>query len=221
VAKRLTKPSISAAVFKFSMRKKYKTIAETTTTETAVTATATATAAVSVAPDPPPAFPHNYDNEIQINDTIKQIFEELLNKRDVTIPGCLNDIFNRIISTSKLDIKSIINNNFHEYLYEKLGHMIPISELNEYYLDHDKDFKVGDLVFYKKYPSVYIISSYIGKEYKNNNSHEIFTNDSELNKYNENSINLLKKSVSRDLITKFRYKSTKEVIETYYINDNK
>jgi hypothetical protein len=182
---------------------------------------AAATAISASAPEPPPTFPHYYHNEINIKEIIKNIFEELLNKRDVTIPGCLRDIFNNILSKPNLDIESIINNNFHEYLYEKLGHMIPISDLNEYYLDHDKDFKVGDLVFYKKYPSVYIISSYIGKKNKKSNSHEIFTNDSELNKYNENSITLSEKSVSRDLITKFRYKSTKEVIETYYINDKK
>jgi hypothetical protein len=136
------------------------------------------------------------------------------------IPGCLTEIFNNIISNTKLDIESIINNNFKEYLYEKLGHMIPISQLNEYYLDHDTDFKIGDLVFYKRYPSVYIISSYIGKK-DDKNSHEIFTNNSELNKYDENNFKLSSKSISRDLITKFRYKSTKEVIETYYINDNK
>ena len=178
-------------------------------------ASASASASVAVsAPEPPPLFPHKYA-EINISEIIKNIFEELVNKTDVTIPGCLRDIFNKIRYNPKLNIENIINNNFHEYLYEKLGHMIPISYLNEYYLDHDKDFKVGDLVFYKKYPSVYIISSYIGKKNKKSNSHEIFTNDSELNKYNENSITLSEKSVSRDLITKFRYKSNKEVIETY------
>jgi hypothetical protein len=166
-------------------------------------------------------YDYDKNGDIVINKIIKDIFENLNDLKtfpDVTIPDGLPDIFNNIIkstaSTASTLLKDIIYENFKSYLYEKLGHMIQESELNEYNLDHNKDFKVGDLVFYKKYSSVYIISTY---KKKKRNSHEIYTNKSDLNNYKEDSIKLDSVKVSEDLITKFHYKSNKEVIETYYI----
>lgn len=148
------------------------------------------------------------DTQIDINEQIKNIFEEFINCEQ--IPKDIKDIINKINKDD--DIKEIIHDNFNKYIYEKLGYMIPESELNEYkLLEHDKNFKLGNLVLYKKFSKVYIISSYI----KNNT---IFTNNKSINNYDENQIELDKQTVTFDLITKFIYKPNKEVIETYYIN---
>lgn len=164
-------------------------------------------------------YDYDKNGDIDINKIIKDIFVNLNDLKtypDVTIPDSLIKMFNNIIkSVTSTSLKSIINENFNSYLYEKLGYMIPESELNDYNLDHNKDFKVGDLVFYKKYSNVYIISTY--KKKIKNNSHEIYTNISDLNNYKEDDIKLDPVKVSEDLITKFHYKSNKEVIETYYI----
>jgi hypothetical protein len=162
---------------------------------------------------------YDYDDigVIDIKTIIKTIFNNLINLKtqpNVSIPDdeSLNDIFNNITaSTHTTSLKDIINNNFNSYLYEKIGHIIPESELNNYNLsEHDKNFKPGDLVIFKKYSHVYIISVYKGPG-------EILTNNSNIKNYNENKIKLVSEKVSDDLIVKFSYTSTKEVIETYNI----
>lgn len=150
---------------------------------------------------------YDYDYEIDIIKIINNLFNF------DNIPTDIQKIFDNIKKYTKdKDIKKIINNNFYEYLYDKIGYIIPESELNEYKLnEYDKNFQIGDLVLYKKFSKVYIISSYSDKG-------TILTNNSSLREYNESNIHLEEVKVSDDLITKFTYKSNKDIIETYYIS---
>lgn len=175
----------------------------------------------------PSGFTYNYKTDINmiINTKISEIFNYLSNPpesviipNDINLKNIFSTITNKVNSlTGQLtddEFKTIITENFNFYLYEKLGHIIPESELNEYkLLEYDKKFKIGDLVLYKKFSKAYIISSYIG-------TNKISTNETSLNDYNEKTIdfrNFTEVNVSEDLITKFKYKSSKEIIETYYI----
>jgi hypothetical protein len=118
-------------------------------------------------------------------------------------------------------IITLINKHFGSYIYEKVGHIIPASniEKNEYKLfKYNKNFIPGELVLFTKSTDIYIISTYLGKKNKTNNIHEINTNNSEFNNYKEDNINLEVVEVSDDLIIKFHYKSQKEIIETYHIS---
>jgi hypothetical protein len=120
---------------------------------------------------------------------------------------------------NKEDIIKSINKHFGSYIYEKIGHIIPVSEIekNEYELfRYDKKFMPGDLVLFTKYTNMYIISTYLGPKTKNN--HDIYTNNSEFNKFKEDNIKLEVVDVSDDLIIKFEYKTNKKIIETYYIS---
>jgi hypothetical protein len=171
-----------------------------------------------------PGQKYDYNTDININNIIKEIFNFDSNfgtnftSTGGTVPSDkVKDIFNNIynkVDTTLLtddDFKTIITENFNFYRYEKLGHIISESELNEYkLLEYDKNFKKGDLVLYKKFSKAYIISSYIDKN-------KISTNNASLNTYDENNVNLNEVNISEDLITKFIYKSNKEIIETYYI----
>ena len=179
-------------------------------------------------PPAPAVPPYNYNTEItdkDINTLIFNIFNNLTTKThaSITIPdGIINTISNiknitNPISSTVTSIKDIINNVFKCYLYEKLGHMITDTELNEYKLNPKKDFKTGDLVFYKKYTNVYIISAY---KDSTATTHQIYTNNVDIDNYDEDKIdieNLDIVTVTEDLITKFHYKSNNVVIETYYI----
>jgi len=177
---------------------------------------------------------YDYDSEISnknIKTNIKTIFEYFKSKEttgEITIPVDFKETIDNIIESVDLKdetdsgILQIINDNFTSYLYEKIGHMIPESELNDYKLDPKKNFKVGDLVFFKKYDNIYIISSYKGKV--NNNIHKIFTNTKDHFEYDDDEVvqeDLKEINVTTDLITRFHYKSNKEIIETYNINDKK
>jgi hypothetical protein len=173
---------------------------------------------------PPVNNTYDYKNEIDRNIIIKNIFENFINLKtsgDVTIPDSLINTFQEIINNVQtVPLKSIINENFNSYLYEKIGYMIQESEWNEYkLLEYDKNFEIGELVLYKKYSNVHIISTYKGsKKLAHNYIHEINTNTTVLNEYDEDNIRLEVVEVTEDLITKFNYKSNKVVIETYKIN---
>jgi hypothetical protein len=165
-----------------------------------------------------------YNDDIKIKGIIKEIFSNFVSliensggsKPPEDIVNIFDSIVEKVSDTSTVKstdniFKTIIHDNFRNYLYEKLGHIIPESELNEYkLLEYDKNFKIGDLVFYKKFSKAYIISSYAKKDY-------ILTNNSSLRDYDETNIDLKEVKISEDLIAKFVYKSNKEIIETYNI----
>lgn len=157
-------------------------------------------------------FDSNFNDKSNLSFDIKKNNQDYLKicdlSSEIQIQQEIKKIFDNIKSNDK-DIDKVIFDNFSEYTCDKLGHFI--SDTSELQLiNHDKNFKYGDLVLYNKYSNIYVISYY-----KENN--KIMTNNVNISKYDETNINLTEISISDDLIIKIKENITKEVIETYTI----
>ena len=160
---------------------------------------------------------------------ILELIINLLNKiksfRDSSIPEKIKTLIDDIIRSINYNIinykiESIFAEYFYNYLYEKIGTII--SNTNEYMLlPNYQNFKIGDIVLYIIGNNIFSISIIKSIDTtKNINNIIIMTNEknNDIHNYNESDIKLEEQSVSGDEIIKFRYNSTKEVIETYNIN---
>ena len=153
-----------------------------------------------------------------ILETIKKLLNEINEFNESPIPETIKTFINNIVKNIDVDIdnykiESIFAENFSKYLYEKMGHII--SNTNEYMLlPNDNNFKIGDIVLYKITNNIFSISTITEK---NVNKAKIITND-DYYEYDETSIILKNMDIPYDLLIKFNYKSTKEVIETYSID---
>ena len=97
-----------------------------------------------------------------------------------------------------------------------MGYIIPITETltNEYMLLlNDENYNIGDIVFNKITNDLYSISTIIDIDFTDNII-KVMTNK-DFNNYDESTSLCIPDIASGDLLTKFRYKSNKEVIETY------
>ena len=97
-----------------------------------------------------------------------------------------------------------------------MGYIIPITETltNEYMLLlNDENYNIGDIVFNKITNDLYSISTIIDIDFTDNII-KVMTNK-DFNNYDESTSLCNPDIASGDLLTKFRYKSNKEVIETY------
>jgi hypothetical protein len=154
------------------------------------------------------------DEDIVIK--IKELLLTILSDES-SIPDNINTLINNInTDMTIITIDSLFAKYFNKYLYDKMGYIIPITEIetNEYkLLSNDNDFNIGDLVFNKINYEMYSVSTIIKIE---DNIITIMTNDDIAN-YDESTCKCDPVEITPDLLTKFRYKSNKEVIETYII----
>jgi len=162
------------------------------------------------------------------NETILKLIIKLLLEIEKfeSIPDEIKLLINHIVTSINYNIKnyeieSIFAEHFSNYLYEKIGTIISNTNTNEYMLlPNYQNFKIGDIVLFIIGNNIFSISNIKSIDTtKNNNNIEIMTSDKnyDIHNYNENS-KLISENVSGDQIIKFRYNSTKEVIETYNIN---
>ena len=158
------------------------------------------------------------DNEIKHK--IGRLLQEFLLKSIMTdeIIKLINNL--HVDLHADIDIKTILSKYFNKYLYEKIGHIIPITEIqtNEYMISDNKNFNIGNVVFYELFPNVFSIST-ITEINKDTKQIKILTNE-KYEDYTKDNIQLKEIDVTEDEITKFSYNTTKEVIETYIINYN-
>jgi hypothetical protein len=166
---------------------------------------------------------YNISNEIILRLIIKLLLEI---RKFESIPDEIQTLIDDIVANVNRDIKnyeieSIFAEHFSNYLYEKIGTIISNTNTNEYMLlPNYQNFKIGDIVLFIIGNNIFSISNIKSIDTtKNNNNIEIMTSDKnyDIHNYNENS-KLIPENVSGDQIIKFRYNSTKEVIETYNIN---
>jgi hypothetical protein len=162
---------------------------------------------------------------LQTPELIKEIIGQLLlelNKSSIPPP---NELIDNLVNdlNNNYDIKTILAYNFKNYLYEKIGHIIPETQIqtNEYMRSNNKNFNIGDVVLYELLNGVFSISTILEKDESSGNililTNEDYENYDDFDKDNINFTNIY---VTGDQITKFSYNTTKEVIETYKINYN-
>ena len=151
-----------------------------------------------------------------IVDIIKKLLLTILSD-ERSIPDNINKLINDInVDNEITTIDYLFARYFYKYLYDKMGYIIPITETltNEYMLLlNDENYNIGDIVFNKITNDLYSISTIIDIDFTDNII-KVMTNK-DFNNYDESTSLCIPDIASGDLLTKFRYKSNKEVIETY------
>jgi len=199
--------------------------------DNAINESNTAIGAISVysplpppAPPPPPVSPfvltrinvkaYYIKTDEEIVDEIKRLLLTI-NVNASPLPESIQTLITDITGDATITtIDFLFAKYFYKYLCDKMGYIISEkeTETNEYLrLLNDNDLNIGDLVFYNFNNDMYSISTIIKNE---NNRITIMTNKN-INNYDESTINCIDETAPPDSLIKFRYKSTKEIIETY------
>ena len=149
-----------------------------------------------------------------IVEEIKRLLLTILSDES-SIPDNINTLITNISGDTNITtIDFLFARYFYKYLCDKMGYIISEkeTETNEYLrLLNDNDLNIGDLVFNNFNNDMYSISTIIKIE---DNRITIMTNKN-INNYDESTINCIDETAPPDSLIKFRYKSTKEIIETY------